>query len=77
MLEINDFLFRQCDMTDQMAASIESYCEMYKRPYLQNHSTDLHKICGKMLASFTHFYWSDNLTLWALPCNVSDKLEHF
>ena len=47
-------------MTDKMAASIESYCEMYKRPDLLNHSTDLHKICGKMFASLTPFYWSDS-----------------
>ena len=47
-------------MTDKMAASIESYCEMYKRPYLFNHSTDLHIICGKIFASLTSFYWSDS-----------------
>ena len=45
-------------MTDKMAASIESYCEIYKRPYLLNRSTDLHKICGKLFASLTPFYWS-------------------
>ena len=37
-------------MTDKMAAAIESYCEMHKRPYLRNRSTDLYKICGKMFA---------------------------
>ena len=42
-------------MTDKMAASIESYCEMYKRQYLQKRSTDLHKICGKMFAFLTPF----------------------
>ena len=58
MLEISDFLLR---MTDKMATSIESYCEMYKRPYLLNRSTDLNKICDKMFASLsTHFYWSDS-----------------
>ena len=53
-------------MTDKMAASRESYCEMYKRPHLLNRSTDLYKICGKMLASLTPFYWSDSQSLWAL-----------
>ena len=52
-------------MTDKMAASIESCCEMYKRPYLLNRSTDLHKICGKMFASLTPSYWSDSRSLWA------------
>ena len=47
-------------MTDKMAACIESYCEMYKRPYLLNRSTDLHKICGEMFVSLIPFYWSEN-----------------
>ena len=46
-------------MTDKMAVSIDSYCEMYKRPYLLNRSTDLHKICGKMFAALTPFYQSE------------------
>ena len=37
-------------MTDQMAASIERNCEMYKRPYLLSRSTDLHKFVAKMFA---------------------------
>ena len=37
-------------MNSNMAA-----CEMYKRPYLLNRSTDSHKICGKMFASLTLF----------------------
>ena len=45
-------------MTDKMAASIENYSEMYKRPYLLNRSTDLHKICDKMFASLSPLYWS-------------------
>ena len=57
-------------MTDKMAASEETYCEMYKRSYLVNHSTDLHKICGKMFASLTPFYWNDSKSLWALPFKV-------
>ena len=32
------------DMTDKMAAFIESYSEMYKRPYLLNRSIYLQKI---------------------------------
>ena len=40
-------------MTDKMAASIESYCEMYNSPYLLNRSTDLHKIFDKMFAYLT------------------------
>ena len=47
-------------MTDTMAASIESYCEMYKRLYLLNRSTDLHKICIKIFAFLTPSYWSDS-----------------
>ena len=37
-------------MTNKMAASIESYCEMDKRSYLLNRSTDLCKTYGKMFA---------------------------
>ena len=44
-------------MTDKMAASMESYCEMYN---LLNRLSDLHKICGKMFASLTPLYWSDS-----------------
>ena len=33
------FLISSRDTTDKMAASIKSYCEMYKRPYLLNRST--------------------------------------
>ena len=47
-------------MTEKMVASIESYCEMHKRSYLLNCSTDLHKIWGKMFASLMPFYWSDS-----------------
>ena len=46
-------------MTDKMAASIESNCEMYKKPYLLN-SSNLHKICGKMFVSLIPFYLSDS-----------------
>ena len=45
------FLISSRDVPDKMAASIESYCEMYKRPYLLNRSTDLPKMCDKMFAS--------------------------
>ena len=33
MLEISNLLFRHM-MTDKMVASIEHYCEMYKKSYL-------------------------------------------
>ena len=36
-----------------MAAAIVSHCEMYKWPYLQNRSTDIYKIGGKMFISPT------------------------
>ena len=42
-------------MTDKTAASIENYCNMYKRPYILYRSTDLHKICGKMPTYLTPF----------------------
>ena len=55
MLKISDSLISSCDITDKMAASIESYCEMYKRPYLPDRSTDLHKIYSKMFIFLTLF----------------------
>ena len=44
-------------MTDKMAASIETYHEMYKRPYLLPIYI---KFQGKMFVFLMPFYWSDS-----------------
>ena len=55
MHKISDFLFWSLDMSDKMAASMESPCEMYKRPYLLNCSTDFHKTLLQNIHLFKPF----------------------
>ena len=56
MLFISHFSFWSRDKADKMAASIESYLQKYKRPYLLNRSTDSHKICCKMFVFVNPFF---------------------
>ena len=61
------FLISSRDMAVKMTASMESYCELYEKLYLLNRSSDLHKICGKMLASLIPFTEVTVKVCWPFP----------